>query len=1060
MTVFATPQTVVLRTEDYSLDIGADGSFTPVLVLSIPNPSYPGFPTLVYESSYWQWGGFSGYFDNVYEGLVPDGGIGCSYGSSISSLIPAGAGSISITQRISTVRTITVGEEGMNVADSQVVESITVNGATVSMPPGTPAQPLALQNNGWIVSSQSSNIATITPADTFMAPVTGSGSPTPAPVAKLSSSKLRVTINGGEGSFDPQTNIARVMANSGAVTTIPMAYRTVQTIYGPQYESGVYVGLGYGPYAGDQTTNGQYFGGLDSTFGLVLDQPNVPLGTLTCKSVPNTAVCPNVPPLKISSLVGGAQYSNVSANLANWGGYRYLKLTARVFGFSDADPLPRMLIGIVPVSKLDQSLCAGALLGSPTYGVWYEIDVSSAGTTGVPATIDLAMPIASSGNWCLNTGSTWVIPNPLGQGVFRINPLSFMPGDTVNYGPDASDVLDDAVLVACCDSSECVLASYGTPATVDLSNFSFAEIDGSILSLSCYANDNTPLAAYGAGVPQGVDVSSQTDGNLLTVRRDGKTAVAMRMAYNDVAGVSYPLSGLLDEFTWADMLAGLSALGNGYTWTFNPLYTNFMAGTEWPQAFFPVPSKFGSSSTFKQGSSVTIPIEARCTSYSNSCPWADVGAISGDDPVKQDVFYAGILALSDAIGPITFPIAVQSAVITTPAPLYELYGQAQPTGYTLTTDIGPTTVTPDARGYFEVSGAAQTISEETQTIDYNDPGVGAEVATPLLNIVSPEIDGLVISFDEGLATGQSSPSGTLLQVFVPVRNGQTPPALLFGTTTSVSGVTGITYDFGFTGTNAPSLSRTTVAAFCLRAKRGGDTTYSEPRNAFWRVTSDRLNRLKASLLCGFFPFSTSNITYPKRSGAFVLCTIPEVRVYGSEIGLIYRRLDNVWVSTTSYDQLSTLSEETVIFNQQNGNVSSEYDYSTGCRLYCASLRNDGLSWQTTPTAVPNPFALPQVAVLRRRDSAGNSLPFVKTASAAISGTVWENVVYLNEPSYGWISLQVLPQGTIEMACGNALYGSTDNGSNWYDQTGTLVQSLTNQTSGELQSGAVGGTQNP
>ena len=148
----------------------------------------------------------------------------------------------------------------------------------------------------------------------------------------------------------------------------------------------------------------------------------------------------------------------------------------------------------------------------------------------------------------------------------------------------------------------------------------------------------------------------------------------------------------------------------------------------------------------------------------------------------------------------------------------------------------------------------------------------------------------------------------------------------------------------------------------------------------------------------------------------------------------------------------------MLFDQSGGLVTFAYDESTGSQIYVMSLRDDGLSWLSTPAAAANPGSLPQVAVIRRRDAQGNSLPFVKAAAATLAGTVWENVVFIDQPSGGTIGIQVLPQGTIVLVCGTEIYTSNDNGSNFYDQSSTLVSSLTNMAS--PPAGATGGTQNP
>jgi hypothetical protein len=850
-------------------------------------------------------------------------------------------------------------------------------GLSTGIPQGLPF----LENAGAYTVNSQSPIVSIDPDNTFTAYIGGVAQT----IHKLIGNKLLPTINEG-GTFDPQTS-GNVVSNAEDGT--------------------IHVGYGAGGI--------QWFGGVDgTTFGLLLNQPSVPLGALVCKSTPQ-GVFPALPELSAPYGAVGAVYSSVAANVSSWGGFRYLSLNARVTGFATGQPLPRILIGIVPQPALNQATCAAALAGSPTTGTWYECEVTEQGTEGQNLTIDLAKPLQGSGKWLDSYGGTYNLPDPLGVGMFATNMAVPLPGGRIPAGlPDAGETMAPAVLVVTVDGSECQIV--GSAASIILSNFKFVEETGSVLSVNCFLEENQPVAA--TNQPTGIEASSPLDGTLITLRRDGKAAVQVRTVHPADAYGTNPFPGLTltlppyGGLHWSNLLSELNAFGNGYSWTFEPLYSNFMTGGEYPPAFFPVPTQFPDAS-FKLGASVSIPIAARISgqagfaTYSNSCPWADVGAISGDSPLVEDKSKLGLLALSDYTdGWQGGDLTVQSAKLVSGAP-------------TVTTDYGPTALTTDA------DGAVYTVlnSSETQS-EWNGP-------------VSPEIDGVLVTFDEGLALGQSDPSGRTRTVYVPIRAGE----------------------IGYGGAYPPSVKRGANAAFCLRADIGGPAKYSEPRNAFWRLTSERA-RLVATLLNGYSPYATSNVQYPQRDGAAVFGLSPQVDIYESAIRTIYKNQAGDFVTAVSLDQLTTLGSETLLFNQSGGNVTFEYDQSTGGQLYCMSLRSDGLSWLTPPASSSDPSRLPQVAVLRRRDAQGSSLPFVTASGAALSGTIWENVIYLDAISNGTIGIQVLPQGTVVLTCGTAIYTSTDNGSNFYDQTGTLVQSLTNQTSGQLQSGATGGTQNP
>ncbi len=962
---------------------------------------------------------------------------------------------------VDTVRTISVGDSGATIADSQVTRRITLiisepfagwtynvegGGAWSAVPPGAeypgeyalpssltysytqagfdaaggegfPQGDAALYNVGFFVNSVNPNVTI--DLDNSFTPNTGPS------MLKLIGSQLLPVINNNGDLIDFQT-VAGINRLQVPGAEVQGSYNTSTVVgkYGYDGPGGVIEGIyTYAPtlWPGD---DGQpvetYYAGISTgdagTFGLALNSPSVPMGSLVCTSSPAGAF-PALP--KLTAAAGsGVVYSSALADVSNWGGFRFLKLTARVNGFSGALPLPKILLGVVPTTKLSTDLCSSALEGSPSYGIWYEVAVTEQGTAGQTLTVDIAHPVQGSGKWWTTSGGAGDIdlPDPLGVGVFRVNPCAGAPGEewtagddgvTANYG-----VLDTATLVVTVDVSEAKILS---TANITLSNFQLIEVQEGRLSINLLSYDNLPVVPNNQ--PATVEASTASNGTLISVVRDGKAAVSIRTVppsvteADDVPVYQNPLPGVAfmdgdnSVWDWQLMLAALSAIGNGYSWVWNPLYTNVPDDTAEPTAFLPVPSQF-TAKVIKLGGSLTVPIAARCTTYSNSCPWANVGVISGDDYLLSDTAEVGLIALSDSlVGTWTAPVTVQSAKLVGGVP-------------TATDDFGPTALSPDSVGFIRMTGPVPTQSGVDESVEN-------------------EIDGVFVSFDEGLARGQSVASGRLITAYVPIRAGESLPiATAF----------------------PPSLSRRTLGAFCLRSLIDESAAYSDPRNAIWLLGTDSTGRLQATLCNGYSPFAVSSVVYPTRGGASIQAAFPQPAVNESELLAVYRRSDNKWVVAVSTDQYNTLGAETVLFNNSGGLVTCAYDKATGGQYYCMSLRNDGLDYMSAPAPSTDPGALPQVAVIRRRDSAGNSLPFVTASTATISGTVWENVVYLNQPSGGAISIMVFDPNTIVLVCGVNKYSSTDNGSNFYDQNGDLVASLTNMAS--PPSGATGGTQNP
>lgn len=1073
MTALVTPFTEILSTDVYTLDItytGAGyGGLPPPTTGMRFTPIYPGFSWMGISEALWLPGEDPRYWMAQYYNRWQ----------------------YSIT--VNVLRVCTVGNGGLTVVDNQVSTEIvmvvsdtnlagepisdypdvgvanaygeahalgyttvpssltftynnaswnTVTGTTNGIPQG-PAV-LDVYSSFYQVNSQSPKVL-IDQFDTFNA-----GAIT---LNKLIGNALFPAINQG-GIFDPQTtsNADEIIAMGGSIVQL----------------------------TGPTTLINYYAGVSETTFGLLLDRANVPLGTLVCKSV-NQTVFPALPRLQLKQPLSGTIFVSALANVTGWGGFRYLDFTARLAGFDATQPLPRIMIGLVPTSQVSQATCAAALLGTPTFGNWYEIEVTEQITTGQEIEIDTCCPIQGSGTWCAQNspgpfvaGNAYAMPDPLGVGIWTNNPCLPAPGGTA--GSLDSDTtpgvltFDTATLVLAVDTNTVKQSSANANTYIDLSNFRFTEKTGSVLTIDINALDNSPVSPVGQ--PSNIEVSSPSDGSLITVYRDGKPSASVRwlLAGRDGHGGSInPMPFLAFDYSvddptgvdWSTIFNALNALNNGYTWTFEPLYSNFMAGTEYPPSFLPVPSKFAPVS-FKLGSTANIPVAARCVAYTNTAPWAfpqQSSIISGDDPVKVDNCNSHVLCLSDYMGSFNFPVTVQSARIG-PGAVVAIANNAAPYGPPVaTSDFGPVSLMPDANGMITINAGSPT-SWGLDTVTENATGYEGYtgITTPMTvtfsqNELTPQIDGFLITFDEGLAKGQAMASGDLFTVYVPVRNGQESPITY--TPTSSSGLAEEDISLYF----QPSLMRGGAGAFCLRKFSGGVTKYSEPRHAFWKLSTDNMGRIVATLKAAFVPYPVQMVRYPTRSGSYVQGFYPHLDIYEAQMVAVYRRLDNIWVRAFTNDQFTTLGDETVLFNQSGGTmVTCEYDQSTGSQFYVMSLRNDGLSWQPAPTATTNPGFLPQVIVIRRHDAQGNSLAFTKTPTAAVAGTVWENILFTNQPTGGVATVQLDPVGKITLVAGNEEYTSTDNGSNFYDSTGTLVPSITNMTAGSLPGGATGGTQ--
>jgi hypothetical protein len=982
---------------------------------------------------------------------------------------------------VNTVREWSIGISGLSVQDYQTTTkvSMTVSEPAVSYPTVYNSQvPFVI---GAVLELEAAGMSELPPSITYSYTSLSSGLPFGYPFvwfdgeeAQFAPSSYTIHSQSPNVSVDPNNsfntgsivsqklignNLAPSINQGGAVDpqSTADAYRITQQGTGAYDVYTLDTGAYY-PYNVNEKT---YWAGVQHTvFDLLLDRPNVPLGTLSCYSR-NATVFPILPPLTFNSQSSGAQFISALANITGWGGFRYLNLTARITGFSPANPLPRMLLGVVPTTKVNEATCAAALGGSPTYGIWYEINPTEQGTVGEHLQIDTAIPIKGSGTWAASGSEVftadgagpYAMPDPLGVGMWTNNPACPLVGQSNAWIFDGDMVIaymDTASLVLAVDYETATIPAGGN-ITVNLSEFQFIEKTGSTIAINVNGSDNySPVSP--AGQPSGIETSSPTDGTLLTVTRDGKPAVVIR--YRSPLG--NPFVAYAGPPYWSQFISVLNGLDNGYVWTFVPLYSNFMTGNEGPAGFLPVPSQVPTE-VFKLGASLPIPIKARCESYTSDIPWASVGVISGDDPVLVDTAKATILCLSDYMGSFNFPVTVQSGMIGPGGVVAAATDTAAYGPPVKTTAFGPVELTPDSNGAIYINAGIPSNSTQSATAYATNYGAvlnqAPDTVTFTQSEISPQIDGYFITFDEGLAKGQSIASGVLVEVYVPVRNGQNPP-LGYTASTTTSGI--VTTLDGVIG--PPNLDRSTCAAFCLRDQLDAKTVYSEPRHAFWRLASDSRGRLVATVSSAFSPFPIANVQYPQRGGNWITGYYPQLDVYHYMMLAIYRRQDNKFVRAVTQDQWNTMGDETVLFNQIGGLVTGQYDQSTGSQLYCMSLRNDGLSWLTPPAAVANPGALPQVAVLRRMDAMGNFLPFVTSSTAGISGKVWENVVFLNQPSFGTIAIMILPQGTIVLVCGNEQYTSSDNGSNFYDQTGALVASLTNMP--VPPAGATGGTQNP
>ena len=274
---------------------------------------------------------------------------------------------------------------------------------------------------GTVINAQAPYVA-VDPVNTFN---TGS-----AVVHKLIGSNVKPWMNEG-GFLDPQTT-----ANAPLITYGEGSYN-ISSIDGVNFFCGV----------------------QETSFSLLLDRPNIPLGTLQCKSVPQ-GVFPTLPQLQITGN-SNVYYTSALADVSSWGGFRYLGCMSRARGFSTTQPLPRIMLGIVPTSEVSAATCTAALAGTPTFGTWYELELTEQGTTGESLMVDLAMPIAGSGKWKQSDGSSYSLPDPLGVGIFTNNPCVPQPGGSAGALDQVTTpgtiTLDTATIVLAVDGNTAAL---------------------------------------------------------------------------------------------------------------------------------------------------------------------------------------------------------------------------------------------------------------------------------------------------------------------------------------------------------------------------------------------------------------------------------------------------------------------------------------------------------------------------------------------------------------------------------------------------------------------------
>ena len=441
MTTFTNPQTIVLRTDVYTLDIQR-----PFGVGEIPPYTGTVFTWMGMSNAHW---------------LPPD-----DPAFYIAWYYTRWQYSVTVN----TLRTFSIGNNGLTVTDSQQVTKIVmvVSECPITYPTDT--------NSGigyWLYDAQSEMMdagltsfpeaVSFTYTNAEFVAAGGTGLPGGIPIVTNMLAGTVINAQSPYVAVDPVNTfntgsavVHKLIGNSVIPWMNEGGFRDPQST-----ANAPLITYGEGSYNIASIDGVSYFCGVENTqFGLLLDRPNVPLGTLFCKSIA-AGDFPKLPQIQVTGSES-VYYTSVLADVTNWGGFRYLKCMSRVRGFSTAQPLPRIMLGIVPTTEVSAATCAAALSGSPTFGTWYELDLTQQGTRGESLTIDLAMPIAGSGTWKQSDGSSYSLPDPLGVGIFTNNPCVPLAGGTASaldqVTTPATITLDTATLVLAVDGSTAALA--------------------------------------------------------------------------------------------------------------------------------------------------------------------------------------------------------------------------------------------------------------------------------------------------------------------------------------------------------------------------------------------------------------------------------------------------------------------------------------------------------------------------------------------------------------------------------------------------------------------------
>ena len=657
----------------------------------------------------------------------------------------------------------------------------------------------------------------------------------PLTIHKIIGNELFVSTNGVTTLRDPQTDVE--LAPGGALQPSDMEQGRACYFVGKftyQYVDNEYT-IGYQLTDYTQDPNGfQVYGGIGGNFNLSLTNPApLPLGTLTGKSIIQGQI-PSPPPLTILPNATQAAFSQVPGitDVTAWGGFRFVTCTAQVTGFSTTTPLPKMYLGILPVSLMGmwaaekffcypydgvptdfpryipttQAIINAIVQNNATqFGTFYRLPVQQ-GTNEI--TLDLARPIQGSGTWGYSKYNSYsspsgsdgpevttfyplVQPDPLGIGMFNVNPCGQTPGTTSNYEDYNTRTLidfDTAVLVLVVDAQNATIAQGQTQASVTLTNFQFIEKFGSTVEIDPVAFIDNPVTNLPTKVSSGMEVSTPLSGSFFTVRRDGKPSLQISLETPhsvtesgrvDIAqlqpGVDFPIVPMNDSgylgvsngvqngppFNWITFLNAITRIKNGYQWDFEALYSNYPENNDLPMFLVPPPSSFPAT-PFTAGS-VTIPIGYQCVAYFNECPWVPM-TVAGDGLNSVDNCQVELLALSDYE-----PIWAGGSLTAQSAKL--VHGVPVPT-----LDYGPAVLTPDASGFLSQVINTNPVLQQI----FNEP-----------QYVQPQIDGVLVSFDRGLAANVGYKANLSKTVFVPIRNGNTNPYCISGTYWQAQGLLGI-----------------------------------------------------------------------------------------------------------------------------------------------------------------------------------------------------------------------------------------------------------------------------